>query len=385
MKRTADSPARTIQVAAAVAVAAAVSGAPVGTDVLLSRSRSRVRDVRHGSAGGRPGRALPAMALAARVAMLQRLGADESEVDAAFLEVRDRLRADGEAASTADVQTLVGRASALLARHASAVNSVRESMAEQALRSEVPRIQVSASLVETIVRHNGRSQRADREHATAARGEVRGQSRSAQIRAGLPQREYRDSPGGAALRAASGAAGAPSAIIMRIPLEELSEDLGGFREKIDRHAFDRTLVEDRAGIVGLWQHNASDVLGRLSNGTMTVRVEPSVFEATATLDLEDPAHVGFVRRVARGDVTGSSFGFRARRDRWEDMPDGSVVRTLLDIELYDVSCVTFPAYLSSGAVARAALAAGRVVPISVRRRQFKLKQLMRRHRLGVGP
>jgi len=49
--------------------------------------------------------------------------------------------------------------------------------------------------------------------------------------------------------------------------------------------------------------------------------------------------------IDRGDVSQMSFGFRAVKDHW-NAPDakGVVIRELLEVQLYDVSPVTFPAY-----------------------------------------
>ncbi len=51
-----------------------------------------------------------------------------------------------------------------------------------------------------------------------------------------------------------------------------------------------------------------------------------------------------------------SFGFRTIRDEWDytnrDMP----IRTLLEVELFEVSPVTFPAYPQTSAEARAKVA-----------------------------
>jgi HK97 family phage prohead protease len=174
-----------------------------------------------------------------------------------------------------------------------------------------------------------------------------------ELRNSLPRRERRIIMGGAALRAAASAAGPPK-IGMRIPFGKQSEDMG-FTEIIDPGAFTKTLSEAGSDIVSLWSHLPEYVLGRQSNRTLTVSAGPESLDAEVTLDPNNRMHMDcFAPSVARGDVMGSSFGFETVRDRWEDQADGSVVRTLLEVKLYEVSPVAFPAYPDSEAESRAA-------------------------------
>jgi phage head maturation protease len=47
--------------------------------------------------------------------------------------------------------------------------------------------------------------------------------------------------------------------------------------------------------------------------------------------------------IERGDVSQSSFAFRATKEEWDETGD-LPVRTVLECELFDVSPVTYPAY-----------------------------------------
>jgi hypothetical protein len=47
--------------------------------------------------------------------------------------------------------------------------------------------------------------------------------------------------------------------------------------------------------------------------------------------------------IERGDVSGMSIGFIARRQEWDDTQEPPL-RTIHEAELLDVSAVTFPAY-----------------------------------------
>jgi uncharacterized protein len=127
----------------------------------------------------------------------------------------------------------------------------------------------------------------------------------------------------------------------------LSEDLGGFREKIAPGAFARAVKED--DVRALWNHNSDNVLGRTKSGTLRLS------EDNHGLKIEcDPPDAQWVRdliaSIERGDVDQMSFGFVVRRypdgsrgSMWVE-ENGEDIRILTDVELFDVSPVTFPAY-----------------------------------------
>lgn len=127
----------------------------------------------------------------------------------------------------------------------------------------------------------------------------------------------------------------------------LSEDLGGFREKIAPGCFTRALKED--DVRALWNHNSDCVLGRTKSGTLRLS------EDAHGLKIEcDPPDAQWARdlmaSIERGDVDQMSFGFIVRqypdgsRGATWAVEEGQDVRTLTDVELFDVSPVTFPAY-----------------------------------------
>lgn len=166
----------------------------------------------------------------------------------------------------------------------------------------------------------------------------------------LPTRERRTFAGEVSLRADDGA----PRIRMTTPFNRRSHDLGGFVEVVAASAFTKTLQERGSDVVALWNHDPNWVLGRESNRTLALVPGETALDSEATLDAEDPMHRHFARRVERRDVQGSSFGFETVRDRWEKLEDGTVLRTLLEVRLFDVSPVTFPAYPDSDAEKRSA-------------------------------
>lgn len=114
-------------------------------------------------------------------------------------------------------------------------------------------------------------------------------------------------------------------------------DLGLFVEQIDARAFDGQT--DNPQIRGLWNHDSSNVLGRVPG---TVRLSSDERGLLAEIDFPQSA-VREREAVERGDVDRMSFGFRTLEDRWEEMDDGRELRTIVAAELFDVSPVAFPA------------------------------------------
>lgn len=131
--------------------------------------------------------------------------------------------------------------------------------------------------------------------------------------------------------------------------DQLSVDLGGWRERIAPGAFERSVTD--ADVRALWDHDSKYVLGRNRAGTLELeedarglRIQVTPPETTWADDL--------VAMMRRGDVNQMSFGFYVRADDWTEDPDVGLVRTLRDVDLFDVSVVTYPAYPQTSAEAR---------------------------------
>jgi len=129
----------------------------------------------------------------------------------------------------------------------------------------------------------------------------------------------------------------------------LSADLGGFREMIAPGAFTSAIAN--SDVRALWNHDKNIVLGRNKSGTLRLSEDDQglAFE----IDMPDTQLVRdmVAAPIARGDVSQCSFGFRTIKDLWEKV-NGEVVRTLLEVELFDVSPVTYPAYNSTDVAMR---------------------------------
>ncbi len=160
--------------------------------------------------------------------------------------------------------------------------------------------------------------------------------------------------------------------------DQLSEDLGGFRERIAPGAFAKTITAH--DVRALWNHNRDFVLGRRGAGTL--RLQEDIKGLAIEIDPPATQWANDLQvSMRRGDINQMSFGFFTLSDKWAKV-DGEWIRTLLEIELIEVSPVTFPAYLGTDVSARtlesyraaqaADVAPPNVVPVSVLRHKLDL-------------
>ncbi len=133
----------------------------------------------------------------------------------------------------------------------------------------------------------------------------------------------------------------------------LSEEMYGFREKIDRGAFSKSIAE--SDVRALWNHDSSFVLGRKKAKTLELAED----ERGLAVEINPPNTQwarDVITSIKRGDVDQMSFGFRVIRDRWDIDRSGDkevLIRTLVEVRLFEVSPVTFPAYSQTDVSARA--------------------------------
>lgn len=118
-------------------------------------------------------------------------------------------------------------------------------------------------------------------------------------------------------------------------------DIGGyFKEVLARGAFSKTLQS--ADVRAYFSHDRGRVLGRSSAGTL--RLSEDAKGLAVEIDLPDTTDGRDVRElVARGDITGMSFGFMVARQEWDETTDPPT-RTIHEVHLSEVSVVSEPAY-----------------------------------------
>jgi HK97 family phage prohead protease len=120
-----------------------------------------------------------------------------------------------------------------------------------------------------------------------------------------------------------------------------SVNLGGFVEVVDPKAVSTSLrTQD---ILCLNNHDSSQPLARTSAGTLKLSTDPVGVAFTCSLDTRISYASDLAISVQRGDVRGMSFGFQTNKDTWTK-DNGTLLRTLNDIEIFEISTVSNPAY-----------------------------------------
>jgi uncharacterized protein len=130
-------------------------------------------------------------------------------------------------------------------------------------------------------------------------------------------------------------------------------NIGSFSERIQKGAFTRTLASD-TDVVCLFNHSEDLLLGRKSAGTLTLSETETGLNFSCALPDTTVARDVYANLKA-GNLRECSFGFYVNGpdgERWDVLPDGTTLRTLLDVTLFDVSVVVNPAYSGTSAAAR---------------------------------
>lgn len=136
-----------------------------------------------------------------------------------------------------------------------------------------------------------------------------------------------------------------------------SVDLGGFKERVLPGAFLKSIgVSD---VRGLFNHDPNYILGRTKSGTMSLSDEAKGLHFDIAPPDTQTIRDLVIAPIERGDVDQCSFSFNVRDngDVWREpkTQGGLWERDLTDLELFDVSPVTFPAYPQTDVAVRALL------------------------------
>ena len=123
----------------------------------------------------------------------------------------------------------------------------------------------------------------------------------------------------------------------------------GLFEEISNKAFENIDLSD---IRALADHDTAKVLGRTKSKTLTLKVDEKGLFGEITINPDDTEAVNLYQRVKRGDIDQCSFGFSILNETMEQREDGTTKWTITEIELFEVSVVTFPAYSDTAVEAR---------------------------------
>jgi HK97 family phage prohead protease len=108
---------------------------------------------------------------------------------------------------------------------------------------------------------------------------------------------------------------------------------------VKRGAFSKTL-NDGADVRLLIDHEGVP-LARTKSGTLKLSEDDRGLLVEAQLDPANPDAARVMSAMKRGDLSQMSFAFRTIKDSWSN---DRKTRELREVQLFDVSIVTFPAY-----------------------------------------
>jgi HK97 family phage major capsid protein/HK97 family phage prohead protease len=144
--------------------------------------------------------------------------------------------------------------------------------------------------------------------------------------------------------------GRPRLVGYAAVFESRSLDLGGFVEVVKPGAFTRTLAAG-TDVRALVNHDPSQIIGRTKAGTLTLAEDARGLRVEITPTDTTTHGRNAIEDVRSGNLDGMSFGFITRQDSWTR--GEPALRELHDVDLIDVSVVTFPAYPSTEVAVRA--------------------------------
>lgn len=120
---------------------------------------------------------------------------------------------------------------------------------------------------------------------------------------------------------------------------------GGRRDWVERvqpGAFARTLRE-KPDVKAFWSHRSDQILARAPE-TLTLMEDERGLKATIHL-VDTQLNRDLLTQIRAGIVDAMSFGFTVNAQSWEkDDANHRDIRTVTDVELFEVSPVVFPAY-----------------------------------------
>ena len=125
---------------------------------------------------------------------------------------------------------------------------------------------------------------------------------------------------------------------------------GDFIERMAPGSCKRSLagVANGEHIVAFWSHDTSKPLASTRNGNLILTEDAHGLHFSMSLERMDPM---MLAAACDGDVQ-VSFGMVSRADDWSRRDDGTRVRTITDIDLFEISPVVFPAYPATEAAVR---------------------------------
>ena len=149
-----------------------------------------------------------------------------------------------------------------------------------------------------------------------------------------------------------------------LKFDRLSQNLGGFVERVLPGAVDKSLA-DGLDVLTRYNHDDNYLVARTGSGTMALTADttgllydvPELPDTTVGRDL--------AVLLERGDVSHSSFAFFTMKEDWSTTDQGFPLRSLVAVRLVDVAPVNTPAYMDTSAAVRSLAARLDVDPAEI--------------------
>lgn len=122
-------------------------------------------------------------------------------------------------------------------------------------------------------------------------------------------------------------------------------------EKIEQGAFARA-IKEKHDVRALVDHNPSLILARTTNKTLELSEDETGLMVNI-LPVNTTFAKDTIENVRVGNISQMSFAFRIVKQEWQER-GAEQVRIIKDVDLFDVSLVTYPAYEQTEAYVRSA-------------------------------
>ncbi len=121
-------------------------------------------------------------------------------------------------------------------------------------------------------------------------------------------------------------------------------DIAWWKERILPEAFKNTIKKD--DIRALFNHDPNHILGRNKNKTLSLREdEKGLYVEIMPPDTQFANDL--MKLIERGDISQMSFAFRVLVDEWDEKDEKNIKRDIKEVKLFDVSPVTYPAFIET--------------------------------------
>ncbi|UQX52291.1 HK97 family phage prohead protease [Cytobacillus pseudoceanisediminis] len=118
--------------------------------------------------------------------------------------------------------------------------------------------------------------------------------------------------------------------------------IGDFFEEIIMPGAFSNSIATNSDIRALFNHDWNNVLGRTKSGTLRLSEDDRGLKFEVELPNTSLAN-DLAESMSRGDINQCSFGFFATEETW-DYSVEPALRTIHEVELYEISVVSIPAY-----------------------------------------